>query len=143
MLHNIEQKGGVPLPQKEYKEADKKKFGKAIKKAREALPKGSNSQRYIAEQIGIPNSTLKSFEDGVSVPTFKVYKALIDVLNPNEKQKQQIEKHYCELKGTPPPDVCETMVKIPNLNDLIRIINDKELSNNQVLDLIDMINGGK
>lgn len=127
------------MPKKEYKEADKKKFGKAIKKAREALPKGSNSQRYIAEQVGIPNSTLKSFEDGNCVPTPKIYMKLIEELKPNDKSLCSIEKHYCDLKGTPPPDVCKSIMNNAQWSFIIRSVENKELSKEQLENLLDKI----
>ena len=85
----------------------KEELGKIIKSNREA--KG-DSQRGLAKAIDLPNSNLKYIEDGINAPSPEVYKNIIQLLKPGDKDRRRMDYLYSQIRGIPPPDICEFML---------------------------------
>ena len=100
-----------------------KKLGELIRKCR-----GARSLRKIAEPSCIPASQLLSIENGAMSPTADVYPKLLDTLQPDEKQKVELDRLYMTIRKTPPPDVCELLINNPNLITILRAMEDAKLS---------------
>lgn len=92
-------------------------LGKLIKSNREA--KG-DSQRGLAKAIDLPNSNLKYIEDGINAPSPEVYKSITLRLNPNDKERGRMDYLYSQIRGTPPPDICEFMIENNEVFNAIR-----------------------
>ena len=92
-------------------------LGKLIKSNREA--KG-DSQRGLAKAIDLPNSNLKYIEDGINAPSPEVYKSIILRLNPNDKERGRMDYLYSQIRGTPPPDICEFIIENNEVFNAIR-----------------------
>ena len=105
-------------------------LGKLIKSNREA--KG-DSQRGLAKAIDLPNSNLKYIEDGINAPSPEVYKSIILRLNPNDKERGRMDYLYSQIRGTPPPDICEFMIENNEVFNAIR-------KNKQELKLVNSTN---
>ena len=95
----------------------KEKLGQLIKFNRKA--KGE-SQRGFAKAIALPNSNLKYIEDGINAPSPEVYKSIILRLNPNDKERGRMDHLYSQIRGTPPPDICEFMIENNEVFNAIR-----------------------
>lgn len=85
----------------------KEELGKIIKSNRES--KG-DSQRGLAKAIDLPNSNLKYIEDGINAPSPEVYKNIIQMLKPGDKDRRRMDYLYSQIRGIPPPDICEFML---------------------------------
>lgn len=92
-------------------------LGKLIKSNREAK---DYSQRGLAKVIDLPNSNLKYIEDGINAPSPEVYKNIILQLNPNDKDRDKMDYLYSQIRGTPPPDICEFMIENDEVFNAIR-----------------------
>ena len=92
-------------------------LGKLIKSNREAK---DYSQRGLAKAIDLPNSNLKYIEDGINAPSPEVYKNIILQLNPNDKDRDKMDYLYSQIRGTPPPDICEFMIENDEVFNAIR-----------------------
>lgn len=101
----------------EDKKQLKVELGKLIKSNREV--KG-DSQRGLAKAIDLPNSNLKYIEDGINAPSPEVYKSIILRLNPNDKEIGRMDYLYSQIRGTPPPDICEFMIENNEVFNAIR-----------------------
>ena len=101
----------------EDKKQLKVELGKLIKSNREAK---NYSQRGLAKVIGLPNSNLKYIEDGINAPSPEVYKNIILQLNPNDKERDKMDYLYSQIKGAPPPDICEFMIENDEVFNAIR-----------------------
>lgn len=101
----------------EDKKQLKVELGKLIKSNREAK---NYSQRGLAKVIGLPNSNLKYIEDGINAPSPEVYKNIILQLNPNDKDRDKMDYLYSQIKGAPPPDICEFMIENDEVFNAIR-----------------------
>lgn len=101
----------------EDKKQLKVELGKLIKSNREAK---DYSQRGLAKVIDLPNSNLKYIEDGINAPSPEVYKNIILQLNPNDKDRDKMDYLYSQIKGTPPPDICEFMIENDEVFNAIR-----------------------
>ena len=104
-----------------------KKLGEMIAECR-----GERSLRQIAFPSGIAASQLQSIERGYLAPTADVYPKLLDTLQPDEKQKAELDRLYMTIRKTPPPDVCELLINNPNLIELLRVMEDAKLSKNDM-----------
>lgn len=109
--------------------AAKTKLGKSIKKLREQ--KGY-SQRELARLVDLHPSNMKYIEDGVNAPSPEKYLSIIQSLLPNNKDRDKLDSLYSIVRGTPPPDVCNIICENKGLNDVLRIIDGKTLSTNQI-----------
>lgn len=101
----------------EDKKQLKVELGKLIKSNREAK---DYSQRGLAKVIDLPNSNLKYIEDGINALSPEVYKNIILQLNPNDKDRDKMDYLYSQIRGTPPPDICEFMIENDEVFNAIR-----------------------
>lgn len=101
----------------EDKKQLKVELGKLIKSNREAK---DYSQRGLAKVIDLPNSNLKYIEDGINAPSPEVYKNIILQLNPNDNDRDKMDYLYSQIRGTPPPDICEFMIENDEVFNAIR-----------------------
>ena len=108
-----------------------KQMGELIAEVR-----GKRSLRKVAEPSGIPASQLQYIERGTMAPTADVYPKLLDTLQPDEKQKAELDRLYMTIRKTPPPDVCELVTNNPDLIQLLRAIGDAKLTKNEINALI-------
>lgn len=110
MLQNIEQKERRSILNREIdnKKELKEELGQLIKFNRKA--KGE-SQRGLAKAIDLPNSNLKYIEDGINAPSPEVYKNIILMLKPSDKDRDKMDYLYSQIRGTPPPDICEFLIE--------------------------------
>lgn len=105
-------------------------LGQIIKSNREA--KG-DSQRGLAKAINLPNSNLKYIEDGINAPSPEVYKNIILLLKPSDKDRGRMDYLYSQIRGTPPPDICDIVMKNTNLYEVLRAVGiETKISDNQV-----------
>ena len=100
-----------------------KRMGELIAEIR-----GQRSLRKISEPSGIPASQLQYIERGSMAPTAEVYPKLLDVLQPDKKQRAEMDRLYMTIRKTPPPDVCELLINNPNLITILRAMEDAKLS---------------
>ena len=77
----------------EDKKQLKVELGQLIKSNREA--KG-NSQRELAREIKLANSNLKYIEDGINAPSPEVYKKIILLLKPDDKDRGRMDNLYSQ-----------------------------------------------
>lgn len=119
MLQNIEQKERRSILNREIdsKKELKEELGQLIKSNRKA--KGE-SQRGLAKAIDLPNSNLKYIEDGINAPSPEVYKNIILLLKPSDKNRDRMDFLYSQIRGTPPPDICEFMLANNEIFNSIR-----------------------
>lgn len=108
-------------------EKHKKKLGKKI-----CTLRGEMSQRELAKKINLPNSNLKYIEDGVNAPTNEVYEKIIDTLSPPPKERKEMDKLFSLIRNTPPPDVCNIIIKTEGMNEAIRLIDGIPLNSEQL-----------
>ncbi len=119
MLQNIEQKEKRSISNQEIdnKKELKEELGQLIKFNRKA--KGE-SQRGLAKAIDLPNSNLKYIEDGINAPSPEVYKNIILLLKPNDEDRGRMDYLYSQIRGTPPPDICEFIIENDEVFESIR-----------------------
>ncbi len=98
--------------------------------------RGQRSLRKIAEPCGIPASQLQYIERGTMAPTADVYPKMLDTLQPNKKQKAELDRLYMTIRKTPPPDVCELLISNPNLITVLRTMDDAKLSKKEMNSLL-------
>ena len=119
------------MPKKEKKdnviETAKQTLGKEISKCRKEL-----SQRKLASAVGLPPSNMKYIEDGVNAPSPEIYKKIIEVLHPEEKRQKKMDHLYMLIRKAPPPDVCEIIIENEEINDAMRMIEGKILTDIQI-----------
>ena len=108
-----------------------KQMGELIAEVR-----GKRSLRKVAEPSGIPASQLQYIERGTMAPTADVYPKLLDTLQPDEKQKAELDRLYMTIRKTPPPDVCELVTNNPDLIQLLRAIGNAQFTKNEINALI-------
>lgn len=116
-------------------ERAKKKLGTLIAKCRGE----SMSQRQLAAAVRIPPSNMKYIEDGINCPTADVYSRLISALNPSKKKRSELDQAYMIIRNIPPPDVCERVIKDPNLMNIIRAMDDALLTEAQAQQLMALL----
>ncbi len=118
-MQNIEQKEKRSISNQEIdnKKELKEELGQLIKFNRKA--KGE-SQRGLAKAIDLPNSNLKYIEDGINAPSPEVYKNIILLLKPNDEDRGRMDYLYSQIRGTPPPDICEFIIENDEVFESIR-----------------------
>ena len=118
-MQNIEQKEKRSISNQEIdnKKELKEELGQLIKFNRKA--KGE-SQRGLAKAIDLPNSNLKYIEDGINAPSPEVYKNIILLLKPNDEDRGRMDYLYSQIRGTPPPDICEFIIENGEVFESIR-----------------------
>ena len=105
----------------------KEELGKKI-----AACRGEMSLRQLASQVGIAPSNMKYIEDGVNAPTAEVYGKLIAILKPSDEVRQAMDVLYMSLRATPPPDICEWILRNPEVIACIRKIRGLNLMPHQM-----------
>ena len=90
------------------------------------------SLRQFAKLINLPPSNVTYLEKGVNAPSPEVYARIVNVLSPNVQEHQEMDMYYCKIRNIPPPDVCEILLNIPELREKLRILNNVQLSSNQL-----------
>ena len=118
-MQNIEQKEKRSISNQEIdnKKELKEELGQLIKFNRKA--KGE-SQRGLAKAIDLPNSNLKYIEDGINAPSPEVYKNIILLLKPSYEDRGRMDYLYSQIRGTPPPDICEFIIENDEVFESIR-----------------------
>ena len=98
--------------------------------------RGERSLRKVAEPSGIPASQLQYIERGSMAPTAEVYPKLLNVLQPDKKQRSRMDQLYMTIRKTPPPDVCELLISNPNLIAVLRAMDGAKLSKKEMNSLL-------
>lgn len=97
------------------------------------LRKSQNlSLRQFAKIISMPPSNVTYIEKGVNAPSPETYARIINALSPNAQQHHEMDMYYCKIRKIPPPDVCEILLKTPELRDKLRLLDNVQLSSNQL-----------
>lgn len=117
----------------------KKELGWAIKEVRTLKNAGGISQRKLAEAVKVPPSNMKYIEDGVNAPSPRVYDEIIRYLNPDDEQREKLDRLYSAVRETPPPDVCKIICDNDGMNDVLRILQEKKLSRAQLDSIKDLL----
>ena len=94
--------------------------------------RGQRSLRKIAEPSGIPASQLQYIERGSMTPTADVYPKLLDVLQPDKKQREEMDQLYMTIRKTPPPDVSGIICNNIGLNGILRGLGGQRLTDAQL-----------
>jgi transcriptional regulator with XRE-family HTH domain len=107
------------MAKKNFSLQDKKKkeLGKLIRDLRESR---EISLRSLADAVGLSPSNLSYIEKGVNAPTGEVYLKIIENINPGKKAYQKMDELYMAIRNLPPPDICELLMKNPELIEQIR-----------------------
>ena len=90
------------------------------------------SLRSFSKLISIPASNLVYLEKGINVPSPEVYDRIINVLEPDEKLHQKMDRLYSAIRKLPPPDVCNAILNNVGIEDVIRACDVKKLSSFQM-----------
>ena len=117
------------------KNFDNKKEQKQQLGALLALCRGNRSLREIARAIEIPASNLSYIEKGVNAPSPEVYERIISELASSEKARQEMDILYSHIRGLPPPDVCGILVTNNGLNEALRLLGNKHISNDMLVQI--------
>lgn len=107
----------------------KQSLGNMISQLRQ---KQKMSLRQFAQIIDIPPSNVTYIEKGVNAPSPEIYARIIKALSPEVKEHEDMDKHYCEIRNIPPPDVCDILLKSPELREKLRLLDDVKLTSNQL-----------
>lgn len=120
------------MPKKNFdnKNTQKQQLGAML-----ALCRGKRSLREIARAIGISASNLSYIERGINAPSPEVYDKIISELTPSEKERQEMDILYSHIRGLPPPDVCEILVTNNGLSNALRLLGDRHISNDMLLQI--------
>jgi hypothetical protein len=94
--------------------------------------RGQRSLRKISEPSGIPASQLQYIERGTMAPTADVYPKLLDVLQPDKKQREEMDQLYMTIRKTPPPDVSGIICNNIGLNGILRGLGGQRLTDAQL-----------
>ena len=100
-----------------------------------ALCRGERSLREIARAIEIPASNLSYIEKGINAPSPEVYEKIILELAPSEDKRQEMDILYSYIRDMPPPDVCEILITNSGLNNSLRLLGNKQISNDMLVQI--------
>ena len=75
---------------------------------------------------------MKYIEDGVNAPSPRVYDAIIHCLNPNDAQRNDLDRLYSAIRETPPPDVCRIICANEGMNEALRVLREEQLDAEQL-----------
>lgn len=107
----------------------KKSLGELISRLRKVK---SLSLRQFAIKIDIPPSNVTYIEKGVNSPSSEVYARIVTVLSPKEKERKEMDKLYSIIRNVPPPDVCDILLKKPELWEKLKLLDGVALSDSQL-----------
>lgn len=117
------------------KNFDGKKEQKQQLGAMLTLCRGKRSLREIARAIEVPASNLSYIEKGINAPSPEVYEKIIIELSPSDKKRQEMDVLYSCIRNLPPPDVCEIIVANNELNNSLRLLANKHISNDMLIQI--------
>ena len=117
------------------KNFDSKKEQKQQLGAMLTLCRGKRSLREFARAIEIPASNLSYIEKGINAPSPEVYEKIIIELSPSDKKRQEMDALYSCIRDLPPPDVCEILVANNGLNNSLRLLGNKHISNDIIIQI--------
>lgn len=69
-------------------------------------------------------------------PTAEVYARLLDVLKPDKRPYAEMDRLFMTIRKTPPPDVCEFIIKNQELIPLLRAMANGQPTQKQVDELL-------
>ena len=115
--HRTKRKEEISNREIDNKKELKEELGQLIKFNRKAK---WESQRGLAKAIDLPNSNLKYIEDGINAPSPEVYKNIILLLKPSYEDRGRMDYLYSQIRGTPPPDICEFIIENDEVFESIR-----------------------
>ena len=120
------------MPKKNFdsKQEQKQQLGAML-----ALCRGERSLREIARAIEIPASNLSYIEKGINAPSPEVYEKIILELAPSEDKRQEMDVLYSYIRDMPPPDVCEILIANNGLNNSLRLLGNKQISNDMLMQI--------
>ena len=120
------------MPKKNF---DSKKEQKQQLGAMIALCRGKRSLRAVARAIEIPASNLSYIEKGIHAPSPEVYERIILELSPSDTERQEMDVLYSCIRDLPPPDICEILVTNNELNNSLRLLGNKHISNEMLIQI--------
>ena len=100
------------------------------------------SLRDLAKKSGIDVANLSRIERNVNAPPRKenILESLIAALGLNEQEKQKLLDLCASENGVYPFDAKEDLKEYPNIPVLLRTINNKKLSEEEIRELTERIN---
>ena len=90
------------------------------------------SLRKFATAVGLSPSNVTYIEKGINAPTSEIYQNIIDALNPGSENQRELDRLYSIIRKVPPPDVCEILMKNPVIGEKLRLLNNRQLTNEQI-----------
>lgn len=120
-------------------------LGQAIKAIRTDDERGYMSLRKLEDATGIPASNIKYIEDGVNAPSPEAYEAIVKELNlkPTDEKREELDRLYSLIRGTPPPDVCKIICANEGLNNALRVIDNQTLTKEQIAEVTALLTSFK
>lgn len=118
-------------------------LGQAIKAIRTDDERGYVSLRKMEDAVGIPASNIKYIEDGVNAPSPEAYEAIIKELNPTDEERNELDRLYSLIRGTPPPDVCKIICANEGLNNALRVLDNQTLTKEQIAEVTALLTSFK
>ena len=104
-------------------------LGEKLHMARDAI---SLSQRKAAKQVEISNAALSDIENGHNFPSESLLLKLIECYSTQDPLRSEIYAIYAEAKDAPPPDISVFIKENPCLYDLLRDLQAKEITEENV-----------
>lgn len=118
-------------------------LGQAIKSIRTDDERGYVSLRKMEDAVGIPASNIKYIEDGVNAPSPEAYEAIVKELNPTDVERNELDRLYSSIRGTPPPDVCKIICANEGLNNALRVLDNQTLTKEQIAEVTALLTSFK
>lgn len=100
------------------------------------------SQRQLALAVDITNASLSSIESGMIFPSEKLLLKLLEQLQPPPELREKMLTLFAKAKGTSPPDINAKLSRTPKLWGLIRQLIAVDPSEEQVLQIEQLICAG-
>ena len=118
-------------------------LGQAIKAIRTDDERGYVSLRKMEDAVGILASNIKYIEDCVNAPSPEAYEAIIKELNPTDEERNELDRLYSLIRGTPPPDVCKIICANEGLNNALRVLDNQTLTKEQIAEVTALLTSFK
>ena len=90
------------------------------------------SLRKFATAVGLSPSNVTYIEKGINAPTSEIYQNIINALKPGGENQRELDRLYSIIRKVPPPDVCEILMKNPVIGEKLRLLNNPQLTNEQI-----------
>ena len=107
----------------------KSALGEKLHMARDAC---GLSQRKAAKAVEITNASLSDIENGHNFPSEALLLKLVGCYAPPDHLCLEIYEIYSEAKDAAPPDISAFIKKYPCLHDLLRDMQQKEITTEKV-----------